>query len=240
MNGTERRQEAKRVATDIAEDARVVELAQHLVQGCIDIAMAAALAKLWRARSHHIGRSGLSDLNAQCLRHDVGRQFARTRQLTRETSENGSAIAYAAHLLFDKRLPLFHYEHALTLAHKLAYQFFWERILRNLKQRTGRAGVSRKDFADVIVSNSTCYDAKRRLRACVLQRSFKAIVVRDGSIGLELWLLRSHLIVAPPSIGWQKHPVSSLSIVVDRILATGFNNHSDNGTGMSHTRGNTQ
>ena len=48
MDGFVRRQEAQRVAADVAEDARVVELREHLVQSGVDIAVAAALTKCWR------------------------------------------------------------------------------------------------------------------------------------------------------------------------------------------------
>ena len=55
VDGLEWRQRSQRVATYISEDASIWELGSHFIQGRIDIAMSAALTKLWRTTCQILG-----------------------------------------------------------------------------------------------------------------------------------------------------------------------------------------
>ena len=81
VDGTEGRQEAQRVATDVAEDTGILIFFQHLVQCSIHIAVTTTLTQCGGTWSHvGTGVEALTALHAQCFLHDIGVQFTRAGQ----------------------------------------------------------------------------------------------------------------------------------------------------------------
>ena len=229
-------QEAERVASDVAEDAGVVKLAEHLVEGCVDVAVAASLAQLWWARGHDgaggegrgvgLGRlvgGGLSQGGA----YAVGREFARAGQLAREAAQDVGVIADAAHLFLDEGLTLFHHHDALAGLQHLPYEAAGQGILAHLEQ-----GHLQARLADVVVGYAAGYDAQGGLAG-----EREAVEGRLCGVLLQLGLLCGDHVVATAGIGGQQHPVGGHGVVVQGVLRAWLGLHLDDGAGVCHACG---
>ena len=136
MNGLVRRQEAQRVATDVAKDARILILQKHLVESRINVAMAAALAECrWTWSNILAGSEILAFLHAEGFLHHIGIELARARQLTREATHDVRHFSHATHDVLYERLTFLDDEHTLTFSQHATNQLLGKRILRNLQQR---------------------------------------------------------------------------------------------------------
>ena len=228
MDGAERRQEAERVAADVAEDARILVFAEHLVQGCIDIAVATALAECGWARSHvGTGVEALAFLHAQRLLHDVGVQLARAGQRAVELTLDVGIVADATDDVLDEGLTLLDDEHLLALIHQAAHQLLRQRVLRYFQNGVG-ASVG-EALVDVVVAYAAGQNAERLVLTLAIY-----IIGGVGCVLFELSLLGCDYIVALAGVGGEQYPVGSYGVVVEVVLLTGFVSTPDDGAAVGH------
>ena len=217
VDGAERRQRAERVAADVAEDAGVGIFGRHLVQGRVDVAVAAALAELGRARREVAGvRESGTALHAERRGDAVGRQLAHARQFAAQAAGNGIFFAEdAADLLLHEGLAVLDDEDAAALCRELADFLNGQRILRNLHD--GDAGRNR--LLHIIIGNACGDHAEVGIRMRGDLQPVERGLLRAGG---DLRLLRDQRGILPARVAREQHPVGALVVGIQRVLRLGL------------------
>ena len=130
MDSTEGRQEAQRIATDIAKDSGVVVFFQHLVQGSIDVAMTTTLTQCRWTGSHISTRvEAFANLHAQGFLYHIGCQLSCTGQRAVELAMNMLHISDTTNDILDEGLSFLYNQHLVALVQQAANQFLGQGVL---------------------------------------------------------------------------------------------------------------
>ena len=233
VNGAERRQEAQRIATDIAENTGILVIFQHLVQGCIHVAVTTTLTQCRRTGSHvGTGIKTVVNFHAQCLFYDIWIQFTRTGQCAVELTFDVLALVDTTNNVLDKWLAFLNYEYLVTLVQHTAHQFLRQRILRNLQDWVGAS--LWETLVDIVKANTAGNDTQRLILPLAID-----VIGGLGGIVLKLSLLGSYHVVTLAGVGRQQNPVGCYCVVVQLVLLTGLVLHFHHSTAMSHAGGDT-
>ena len=225
----ERRQRTKRIATDVAKDAMLGIVGQHLIQRGIDIPMATALTELRGTCRHVLGRSkDCTCCLSECLCHIVGIEFASTRQVTSQASLYGIArTKQALHQFLYDRLSVFNDEQVITICSQCLYLLFGQGILRNLH----KIGIVTKSFLHIVVGNAASQNARLGVRSLnlIIRTLCRCLLHRI------LLFQKSHILL--PCDARQENPL--VGGWREEFLCLWFGNF-DSGTRMSQSGHNTK
>ena len=135
----------------------------HLVECCIDVAVAATLTELWRTGGEVLClRQNLGSLDTECRCHTVGSEFSGTRQCACESAADViSCTEHALDELFHHWLSVFHHEQSSAFLGEHLYARLWQRILRHLFyiiQCAALFGQLCESLFHVVVAYATSHD----------------------------------------------------------------------------------
>ena len=223
---------AQRVAADVAKDAGTGVVFEHVVEGGVEVPVAAALAQCRGARGHYFrGGEGFHCRKAQGRAHRLRRKFSVAGQAAVQAAFNGNGRGIdAPQPFFYQRLAFFHDQDGLAVAGQFLGQFSGEGILGNLEHRI-RAAV-RKVLHEVVIGNAAGNDAKALVRAICEP------VERGGSgIFLKAGVVFDKLPVADAGVHRQGNPLARILGVVEGVLLPDGICAFYHGAGMGHTGG---
>ena len=215
VDGLIRGQEAKGITADITKDTCIGILAQHLVEGGIDIAVTTALTQCWRTWGDILTRRiALAALDAEGTLQEVGIQLTSTRQLACQTAlDHSIAWHHTTHLILDEGLTLLSNQHILAIVSHTTNELLGDGVLRDLQY--GERTTIRIALHQVVEGNTTGNDAE-----LVVWGIDILVVLAVDSHLLEDGLLTCHDDVTLLGEGGQQHPVRGLGIVVELVLRT--------------------
>ena len=232
VEAVEGRHPAQRVTADIPEYAGTGIVFEHVVEGGIEVPVAAALAQCRGTRGNDFrGRVELHCGKTQCRANRFRRQFSVAGQAAVQAAFNGNGRGIdAPQPFFYQRLAFFHDQDGLAVAGQFLGKFSGEGILGNLEHRIRTA--VREVFHEVVIGNAAGNDAKALVRTVC-----EPVERGGGGIFLKAGVVFDKLPVADAGVHRQGNPLARILGVVEGVLLPDGICAFYHGAGMGHAGG---